>query len=215
MLNILLIKNDGEWECKFLPCKCNQKPTERQFSLLHKLKWKVNGEKTKKKTSEQSRVRKGSPMEVVGFMVGRMFWKRYVLRLEWKRVEVMDGNMMMGEMGLADWDKKKSGKKNDQDEFDWMWQGVYFKDKEMHNEMIDQWFLKSIRRGWSRDGNSRWRMNEWMMFLLTCDKKLTKSQLSPTHASTKRKITDELKRNAGWYEVREGSPVEVQWAVGG
>ena len=45
-------------------------------------------------------------------------------------------------------------------------------------------------------------------------KKLTKSQLSPTHASTKRKITDELKHNAGWYEVREGSPVEVQWAVG-
>ena len=45
------------------------------------------------------------------------------------------------------------------------------------------------------------RMNEWMMFLLTCDKKLTKSQLSPTHASTKRKITDELKHNAGWYEV--------------
>ena len=41
-----------------------------------------------------------------------------------------------------------------------------------------------------------------MMFLLTCDKKLTKSQLSPTHASTKRKITDELKHNAGWYEVR-------------
>ena len=53
------------------------------------------------------------------------------------------------------------------------------------------------------------------MFLLTCDKKLTKIQLSPTHASTKRKITDELKHNAGWYEVREGSPVEVQWAVAG
>ena len=52
------------------------------------------------------------------------------------------------------------------------------------------------------------------MFLLTCDKKLTKRQLSPTHASTERKITDELKHNAGWYEVREGSPVEVQWAVG-
>jgi len=34
-----------------------------------------------------------------------------------------------------------------------------------------------------------------MMFLLTCDKKLTKSQLSPTHASTKRKITDELKQS--------------------
>ena len=47
-----------------------------------------------------------------------------------------------------------------------------------------------------------------MMFLLTCDKKLTKSQLSPTHASTERKITDELKHNAGWYEVREGSPVK-------
>ena len=50
-------------------------------------------------------------------------------------------------------------------------------------------------------------MSEWMndvFFLLTCDKKLTKSQLSPTHASTKRKITDELKHNAGWYEVREG-----------
>ena len=42
-------------------------------------------------------------------------------------------------------------------------------------------------------------MNEWMMFLLTCDKKLTKSQLSPTHASTKRKITDELKHN-----IKEG-----------
>jgi len=50
-----------------------------------------------------------------------------------------------------------------------------------------------------------------MVFLLTCDKKkLTKSQFSPTHASTKRKITKELKHNAGWYEVREGNPVEVQ-----
>ena len=56
------------------------------------------------------------------------------------------------------------------------------------------------------DWNSTEKSLEWMMFLLTCDKKLTKSQLSPTHASTKRKITDELKHNAGWYEVREGSP---------
>ena len=48
-----------------------------------------------------------------------------------------------------------------------------------------------------------------MMFLLTCDKKLTKSKLSPTHASTKRKITDELKHNAGWYEVREFRPVDI------
>jgi len=45
-------------------------------------------------------------------------------------------------------------------------------------------------------------------------KKLTKSQFSPIHASTKTKITDELKHNAGWYKIREGSPVEVQW-VGG
>ena len=51
-----------------------------------------------------------------------------------------------------------------------------------------------------------------MMFLLTCDKNLTKSQFSPTHASTKRKITGGLKHNAH-NEVREGSPVEVQWAV--
>ena len=57
------------------------------------------------------------------------------------------------------------------------------------------------------------RINEWMMFLLMRDKKLTKSQFSPTHASTERKITDELKHNAGWYKVREGSPVKVQWAV--
>jgi len=42
---------------------------------------------------------------------------------------------------------------------------------------------------------------------------ITKSQFSPTHASTKRKITDELKHNAGWYKVREGSPVEVQWSI--
>ena len=48
-----------------------------------------------------------------------------------------------------------------------------------------------------------------MMFLLTCDKKLTKSQFSPTHASTKRKITDELKHNAGWYEVREGNELMI------
>ena len=53
-----------------------------------------------------------------------------------------------------------------------------------------------------------------MTFLLTCDKKLTKSEFSPTHESTKRKITGELKHNAQ-NEVREGSPVEVQWAVGG
>ena len=55
--------------------------------------------------------------------------------------------------------------------------------------------------------NRKW-MNEWMMFLLMCDKKQTKSQLSPTHASTKRKITVELKhkKNAStacWLAKRE------------
>jgi len=45
-----------------------------------------------------------------------------------------------------------------------------------------------------------------MMFLLTCDKKLTKSQLSPTHASTKRKITDELKHNADQVILTKKSP---------
>ena len=52
------------------------------------------------------------------------------------------------------------------------------------------------------------------MILLSCDQKLTKSRFSPTHASTNKKITEELKHNAEWYGVREGSPVEVQWAVG-
>jgi len=33
-----------------------------------------------------------------------------------------------------------------------------------------------------------------MMFLLTCDKKLTKSQLSPTHASTKRNNQSEQRQ---------------------
>ena len=41
-------------------------------------------------------------------------------------------------------------------------------------------------------------------------------QFSPTHTRVSwKKITEELKHNAEWYEVREGSPVEVQWAVGG
>jgi len=44
------------------------------------------------------------------------------------------------------------------------------------------------------------------MILLTCDQELTKSQFSPTHASTKR--TEELKQNAESYGVRDGSQVE-------
>ena len=56
-------------------------------------------------------------------------------------------------------------------------------------------------------------MNEWMndAVLLTCHQKLTKSQFSPAHASTKR--TEERKHNTESYRVREGSLVEVQWAV--
>jgi len=53
-----------------------------------------------------------------------------------------------------------------------------------------------------------------MVILFPCDQKLAESQFSPTHASTKRKkITRELKHNAEWYGVREGRPVEVQWAI--
>jgi len=44
---------------------CNQKPTGSQFSLLHEPNEKVNG-KTKKKTIEQSGVRKCSLMEEWG-----------------------------------------------------------------------------------------------------------------------------------------------------
>jgi len=59
---------------------------------------------------------------------------------------------------------------------------------------------------------SKWQWSdEWMMFLLTCDKKLTKSQLSPTHASTKRKITDELKHNADnrQWQIQGGRPPPI------
>jgi len=52
-----------------------------------------------------------------------------------------------------------------------------------------------------------------MMNLFPCDQKLAESQFSPTHASTKKKTTKELKHNAEWYGVREGSPVDVQWAL--
>ena len=48
-----------------------------------------------------------------------------------------------------------------------------------------------------------------MMFLLTCDK----SQFSPNTRVNLKKITEELKHNAEWYEVREGSSLEVHWAV--
>jgi len=41
--------------------------------------------KLKKKTIEQSGVRKGSPMEGVGSMAGMTLRKRYLLSLEWKK----------------------------------------------------------------------------------------------------------------------------------
>jgi len=47
------------------------------------------GKKTKKKTIEQSSVRKGSPMEGVGLW-WEGFKERYLLSLEWKIVGVMD-----------------------------------------------------------------------------------------------------------------------------
>ena len=47
-------------------------------------------EKTKKKTIEQSGVRKGSPMKGVGVYDRKDLRKRYLLSLEWKRVGVMD-----------------------------------------------------------------------------------------------------------------------------
>jgi len=56
-------KAESESECKCLTC--NQKPTGSQFSLLHEPKFKVNG-KNKNKTTEQSSIRKGSPMKGVG-----------------------------------------------------------------------------------------------------------------------------------------------------
>jgi len=56
-------------------------------------------EKTKKKAIEQSGVRKGSPMEGVGWVCssictcGKDLRKRYLLSLEWKkRVGVMDSD---------------------------------------------------------------------------------------------------------------------------
>jgi len=52
-------------------------------------------------------------------------------------------------------------------------------------------------------------------FLFPCDQKLAKSQFSPIHAWTKKKITEELEQNAEQYGVHNDvySPVEVQWAV--
>jgi len=58
-------------------------------------------------------------------------------------------------------------------------------------------------------------LNEWMMFLLTCDKKLTKSQLSPTHASTWYWFCCELL--SGWLQPGDErewhllSPVSLHW----
>ena len=51
-------------------------------------------EKTKKKTIEQSGVRKGTPMEGVGVYSGKdlILRKQYLLSLEWKRVGVMDND---------------------------------------------------------------------------------------------------------------------------
>ena len=49
-------------------------------------------EKLKRKTIEQSGVRKGSPMEGVGVFGGKDLRKRYLLSLELKKVGVMDND---------------------------------------------------------------------------------------------------------------------------
>jgi len=65
--------------------------------------------KTKKKTIEQSGVRKGSPME------GKDLRKRYLLSLEWKRVGVRDndsgddGTDELRQFGWEEWEKEWSG----------------------------------------------------------------------------------------------------------
>jgi len=80
----------SESECKCLTC--NQKTTVSQFSLLHEPNLMVNGgNKTKKKTIEQSGVRKCSPMEGVVYG-GKVLRKRYLLSLEWNRVGMMDND---------------------------------------------------------------------------------------------------------------------------
>ena len=59
------------------------------------------------------------------------------------------------------------------------------------------------------------RLNELRMndaIWLTCDKNQLKASLV-LHMRQLKKITKNLKQNAGRWEVREGSPVEVQWAV--
>jgi len=55
-------------------------------------------------------------------------------------------------------------------------------------------------------------MNEWMNDdFINVWSKLTNSLV--LHTRQLKKITKELKHNAEWYGVREGSPVEVYWAV--
>jgi len=54
-------------------------------------------------------------------------------------------------------------------------------------------------------------MNEWMI-LLPCDQKLVEIQFSPTQHQLK-EDNGKTKTKHWGYGVREGSPVEVQWAV--
>ena len=80
-------------------------------------------------------------MEGMGVYGGKDLRKGiFVWSLEWKRVGVMDnesGDDGKEQMSL-DNQVEKSEKKNDQDQVDGMRQEVYFKGKEMHNEMSGQ-----------------------------------------------------------------------------
>jgi len=71
--------------------------------------------KTKKKTTEQSSIHKGSPMEGVRVYGGKDLRKKYLLSLEWKRVGVTESDSgddetdELRELGWEEWEK------NDQD----------------------------------------------------------------------------------------------------
>ena len=67
--------------------------SQLQPAVLHESNKEVNGKKTKKKTIEQSGVRKGSPMEGVGWIRGLLregFKEKVSFDLQWKRVGVKD-----------------------------------------------------------------------------------------------------------------------------
>jgi len=68
-----------------------QSKTRQELSLVYSTnQTKRLMEKTKKKTIEQSSIRKGSPMDESLWREG--FKERYLLSLEWKRVGVTESD---------------------------------------------------------------------------------------------------------------------------